>query len=111
MNAHSSFVRIATDLTTRKRYIVLAVRNGLVHVYGEIYHVKGLRARHKPGIQYQRELVELEEVRYDRDLLRNLLRQYLRTLRDEGYEVTMGLTNKGEITYEATDGTRRIHIS
>jgi alkylated DNA nucleotide flippase Atl1 len=111
MNSHPSFVRIATDLTTRKRYIVLAVRNGLVHVYGDVYHAKGLRSRHKPGIQYQRELVEIEEVRFSKELLRTLLRQHLRSLREEGYEVTMSFTSKGEISYEAVNGVRRISIS
>ena len=99
---HSTHVRIATVKATQKRYMVLTLRHCMVHVYGDVYHAKGLTTRHQAAIKFQRDEVDIEEVRYTRSLLKQLLRQHLRGLRDKGYEVTMGLTKKGEVTYTAT---------
>ena len=102
MLRHPMHVRLATELVTGNRYVVLAVRAGIVHCYGDVYHAKALAARHQAALKFQREDVSIEEVRYTKKLLKQLLRQHLGRLRSEGYDVTMGLSKKGEVTYVAT---------
>ncbi len=110
MLRHETHIRIATELATKKEYIIVQVRGGFVHCYGNVYHAKGYRARHQAAVKLPREAVSIQEVRFTKALLRRLLRQYLKELRGRGFDVVMSFTKSGELAYEATDGKSRLVV-
>jgi len=110
-------VRIATVKATGKKYMVLSMRfpkteeAPTVTCWGDVYQVNGLKTRHQGHCKiFLKEEVDVVEVPRTKDVLRRLLRQYLRELKDEGYDVTIQLTRKGEISYEAFNGKTRMTI-
>ena len=110
-------IRIAKVKATGKLYLVLTMRfpkdgtPATVTCWGDVYQVNGLKTRHRGHcITFRKCDVEVAQVRRTKDVLRRLLRQYLRELKDQGYDVTISLTRKGNITYEAFDGKTRMTI-
>lgn len=109
-------VRLATVRETGKLYIVHSMRFpnggiGTVYCLNEVSQYHGLRFRTAGPLQsFTRDEVDVKETKLDIQLLRKLLRQYLRRKKDEGFDVTIALTNKGNIRYTMTDGKCRYTV-
>lgn len=84
-------VRLARVKATGKRYVVQQISFGeaesTVHCWGDVVSFKGLSAKHEAAVKFPLSEVEILKERRTAGLLRELVSQHIRSLRERGYEV------------------------
>ncbi len=95
--------RIATVKATGKKYLVSFIdfRSNKVTCWGEVTKRKGLQTWHGPNKVYLLEAVEIGPERAkDEAFVSELVEQMLTGLKEEGHDVEVRRTHRGNIRYQ-----------
>jgi hypothetical protein len=86
-------IRVATVTATGERYLVQTLNIGATpeqsrcHCWGHVTSYRGLSSKHDKSKAFRLDAVKIDNVRKSPALLDSLLRQYIESLRKQGYVI------------------------